>query len=43
MIYLCRKLDEENENNSDSTEKFIVEDEVIENIDDGQEEPLNPR
>ena len=43
MIYLCRELDEENENNSDSTEKFIVEDEVIENIDDGQEEPLNPR
>ena len=39
---LCGDLDEENKNNSDSTEQFMLEDEVIENIDDGEEQSLNP-
>ena len=37
----CGELDEENKNNSDPTEQFILEDEVVENIDDGKEQPLN--
>ena len=32
---MCGELDEENKNNSDPNEKFILEDEVIENTDDG--------
>ena len=33
---LCGEQDEKNENNRDPTEQFITEDEVIENIDDGE-------
>ena len=40
---LCGALDEENENNGDSTEQFILEDEVIENIDEVEQQPLNPQ
>ena len=43
LDYLCGKIEEENENNSDPTKQFILEEEVIENIDDGEEQPLNPR
>ena len=39
---LCGDLDEENENNSDPTEQCILENEVVENVDDGEEQPLNP-
>ena len=40
---LCGELDEENENNSDPTEQFILEYEAIESIDDGEEQSLIPR
>ena len=40
---MCGEIEEENENNSDPTKQFILEEEVIENIDDGEEQPLNPR
>ena len=40
---LCGKPDEEKGNNSDSTDQFILEDEVIENIDDGEEVNVNLR
>ena len=43
LDYLCGEIEEENENNSDPTKQFILEEEVIENIDDGEEQPLNPR
>ena len=43
LDYLCEEIEEENENNSDPTKQFILEEEVIENIDDGEEQPLNPR
>ena len=33
---LCGELDEENENNSDPNEHFILQDEVIENIEVGE-------
>ena len=33
------ELDKENENKSDSTEQFFHEDEVIENIAEGEEQP----
>ena len=36
----CGQLDEENEKNSDQTEQLTLEDEIIENIDDGEEQPL---
>ena len=35
---MCGELDEENKNNSDPNEQFILEDEVIENIDDGDKQ-----
>ena len=38
---LCRKLDEEKGNNSDPTDQFIFEDEVIENIDDEEKVNVN--
>ena len=40
---MCGEIEEENENNSDPTKQFILEEEVIENIDDVEEQPLNPR
>ena len=40
---LCGKLDEENKNNSDPTEELIFEDDVIENTDHAEKEPLNPK
>ena len=40
---LCGELDEKNEDNSDHTEQFILESEVIENTDDREEQPLNLR
>ena len=43
LDYLCGEIEEENENNSDPTKQFILEEEVIENIDDVEEQPLNPR
>ena len=43
LDYLCEEIEEENENNSDPTKQFILEEEVIENIDDVEEQPLNPR
>ena len=43
LDYLCGEIQEENENNSDPTKQFILEEEVIENIDDVEEQPLNPR
>ena len=43
LDYLCGEIEEENENNSDPTKQFILEEEVIENIDVGEEQPLNPR
>ena len=43
LDYLCGEIEEENENNSDPTKQFILEEEVIENIDNGEEQPLNPR
>ena len=33
---LCGELDEENENNGDPTEHFILQDKVIENIEVGK-------
>ena len=39
----CGDLDEESENDRDPTEQFILEDEVTQNIDGGEEQPLNPR
>ena len=41
LDYLYGELNEENENNSDLTEQFFLEDEVIESIDDEEEQPLN--
>ena len=40
---MCGELDEENENNSDPTEQFILEYKAIESIDDGEEQSLIPR
>ena len=39
--YLCGELDEENKNNGDPTDKFILDDEVVENSDNREEQPLN--
>ena len=40
---LCGQLDEENENNSDPTQQFILEEEVTQNNAGGEKQPLNPR
>ena len=40
--YLCEELDEENKNNGDPTDKLILDDEVVENIDNREKQPLNP-
>ena len=40
--YLCGGLDEENKNSGDPTDKFILDDEVVENIDNREKQPLNP-
>ena len=34
------ELDEENKNNSDPTDLFIFQDKVMDNINDGEEQPL---
>lgn len=40
--YLCEELDEENKNNGDPTDKLILDDEVVENIDNREKQPWNP-
>ena len=43
LDYLGGELDEENENNCNPTELFILEGEVIENTNNREEQPLKPR
>lgn len=40
---LCGELDDGNKSNGDPTEQFILEDELIENVDGGEKQPVNPR
>lgn len=40
---LCGELNDGKKSNGDPTEQFILEDELIENVDGGEKQPVNPR